>query len=294
MSFLLTAEYDKVLYNRNNSLFIYDLNRKVNEHYYTNLAWHEEMEVKYIVSGSMSINLGTTTIRAEKGDLVIINPYEYHANKLENGETAVYNMFCVNLSHIFSNKLFEENFVRDDFLNIKFTNVIKNDENLKEYADKLFSSFEKNDTLLSLGLFIAFFSALKKYAVSEKNVATTKNRRNAEIINNAFLYIHSHFDEHIKISDIAKECYVSEPYFCRVFKNITGETPITYINNLKINKAFSLMKSSKLAIKQISEMVGFEDYTYFCRCFKKIMGSSPKAYLNGLDNENKASRIGDD
>lgn len=285
MSFLLTAEYDKILYNRNNSLFIYDLNRKVNEHYYSNLAWHEEMEVKYIVSGSMNINFGTNTIRAEKGDLVIINPFEYHANKLENGETAVYNMFCVNLSRVFNNSLFKENFAKCDFSNVKFTNIIKNDPVTSDYADKLFSSFEKNDTMLSLGLFIAFFSALKKHMINEKNVAVSRDTRSSEIINKAFLYIHTHFDERIKIQDIAKECYVSEPHFCRVFKNITGETPITYINNLKINKAISLMKSSNLAIKQISEAVGFEDYTYFCRCFKKIIGSSPKAYLMGQYNK---------
>ena len=287
MSFLLTAEYDKILYNKNNSLFIYDLNRKVNEHYYSNLAWHEEMEVKYIVSGSMSINLGTNTIRAEKGDLVIINPFEYHANKLENGETAIYNMFCVNLSRVFDNSLFKEDFAKCDFSNIKFTNVIKNDPVVIEYADKLFSSFEKNDTMLSLGLFIAFFSSLKKHKVNEKNITVSHDSKSSEIINNAFLYIHTHFDERIKVSDIAKECYVSEPHFCRVFKNITGETPITYINNLKINKAISLMKNSNLSIKQISETVGFEDYTYFCRCFKKIIGSSPKAYLTSQCSEEK-------
>ena len=167
-------------------------------------------------------------------------------------------------------------------MNTKFTNIIKNDDVVKEYLDKLFLSFEKNDTLLSVGLFIAFFSALKKHEVSKENITLGRDTRNAEIINNAFLYIHTHFDQRIKINDIAKECYVSEPHFCRVFKDITGETPITYINNLKINKAISLMKSSKLTIKQISETVGFEDYTYFCRCFKKITGSSPKAYLIGL------------
>lgn len=279
MSFISTAEYEKILYNQDNSPFVYDLNRRVNSKIFTNLAWHEEIEIKYIVSGTLGIRLGTKMIRAKKGDIVIINPFEYHANVIEEGEDAVYHLLCVNLSRIFSGKLFETDFILDSRLHMRFKNLITDDEEMRGYADALFSSFEKNDSLLSLGSFISFFSALKNHVDPDANMSEGKDSRNSEIINAAFSYIHAHFDEHTKLCDIAKECYVSEPHFCRVFKSVTGETPIAYINSLKISKAISLMKNSTLTIKQISAAVGFDDDTYFCRCFKKKTGFSPRMYM---------------
>ena len=47
MSFVSTAEYEKILYNQDNSPFVFDLNRRVNSKIFTNLAWHEEIEIKY-------------------------------------------------------------------------------------------------------------------------------------------------------------------------------------------------------------------------------------------------------
>ncbi len=277
MSLLPIEKFEKVTSSQTDFPFTYQLNRVVNEYNHLNLAWHEEMEIKYILSGSMAINLGTKTIRVKKGDIVIINPFEYHANVLQKGEEVEYHMLCINLSHIFKSNLFESTFLLDKQFNMRFSNLIQGDAQAKKYVDDLFSSFSQEDPLLSLGLFLAFFSTLKNHVDLKADIKQVS--RDFAILNTAFPFIHAHFEEKLKIQEIAEKCYVSESHFCRVFKKLTNETPVSYINNLKLRKACSLMKNSNMSIKQISAAVGFDDASYFCRFFKKRIGCSPRDYL---------------
>ncbi len=279
MSFTSVAEYEKIVYRNPDSPFVFDMHRRVNAKDHANLAWHEEMEIKHILSGMMSINLGSKVIRVEKGDVVIINPYEYHANVLEEGEEAEYDLLCVNLSRIFNKNSFEWDFIFNKEMDGKYENVIRNDELVTKMTEELFDSHGRGDKLFTVGIFLAFFASLQKHAVCGSDPRSKKDSRDFEIVNIALDYIHAHFDEQIKLSELAKRCYVSEPHFCRVFKAITGETAISYINNLKITKAISLMKNSTQTLKQIAEAVGFEDVAYFCRCFKKKTGATPKTFL---------------
>ncbi len=279
MFFSSAAEYGKIVYQDPDFPFVFDMHRRVTAKDHANLAWHEEMEIKYILSGTMSINLGSKAIRVKGGDIVIINPYEYHANVLEEGEEAEYDLLCVNLSRVFNKNSFGWDFVFNKDMNAKYENVIRGDALLTSMTEQLFRARGQGDKLFTLGIFLAFFASLQGHIVTQGSSLSKKDARNFEIVNNALGYIHAHFDERIKLSELSKRCFVSEPHFCRVFKEITGETAISYINNLKIAKAIALMKNSTQTVRQIAEAVGFEDVAYFCRCFKKKTGAAPKAFL---------------
>jgi mannose-6-phosphate isomerase-like protein (cupin superfamily) len=68
------------------------------------------MEIKRILSGTLTVNLGSQIISAEAGDIVIVNPYEYHSNLVECGEV-VYDMLCVDLSEKFMGGLLSDAFL---------------------------------------------------------------------------------------------------------------------------------------------------------------------------------------
>ncbi len=288
MSFPTEIKHEIDIPFKDGSPFFYALNKKVNENDFYNLAWHESMEIKYIVSGSLSINFGTHILKAEEGDIVVINPYEYHANLFESDSCVEYHLLCIDLSRIFNDATLKHGLFSSENLTVKFNNLIKNDYLIRKYADELFLALPKEDLLLSLGAFFSFFSVLKSYAHNKtKSVTNSKVSRHKEIMNIALSYMHSHFNEQIKLKTIAEKCFMSESHFCRVFKELTKETPISYINSLRINKALFLLESSDLLIRQIAEEVGFSEEAYFCRCFKKALGVSPKNYLNEKQKELK-------
>lgn len=78
-----------------------------------------------------------------------------------------------------------------------------------------------------------------------------------------------HFSDYLKISP---------SHFCRVFKKITGYSPIDYFIRLKMQKACELLDLSDMRIKEISRCLGYENQYYFSSVFKKIVGYSPKEY----------------
>ncbi|WP_152391965.1 response regulator transcription factor [Paenibacillus guangzhouensis] len=91
-------------------------------------------------------------------------------------------------------------------------------------------------------------------------------------------YIESHYQDKITLEMIADHVNFSENYLCRVFKEQVGTSLITYINNVRMNKAAELIMQGSNYMKEISAMVGISDQFYFNRLFKKHFGISPSEY----------------
>ena len=155
----------------------------------------------------------------------------------------------------------------------------------------LFTSFQENrDLLYSTGIFYMLFACLQKHIdKSQKKISRNEySLRQKNVIDTAFSYIQNHYNETIRLEDIASQCFLTEAHFCRLFKQLTGETPIYYINKFRINKAISYLVESQLTIKEIAEKVGFYDEAYFCRCFRKYKGVPPSRYVaHQVDQNNQ-------
>ena len=91
-------------------------------------------------------------------------------------------------------------------------------------------------------------------------------------------YIETHFDQNIKIEEIAELLHVSKYYFIKIFKNYTGITPYEYLINYRINTSKELLKSTDQSINEIAEKVGYPDASSFIRSFKSTVGLTPLKY----------------
>lgn len=80
------------------------------------------------------------------------------------------------------------------------------------------------------------------------------------------------------ISEIARECAVSDSGLRRQFKETYGVSPMEYKTKIKIERAKYLLDSSSMSITQIAEILGFFDAAYFSKIFKKHTGYSPSQY----------------
>lgn len=96
-------------------------------------------------------------------------------------------------------------------------------------------------------------------------------------------YIHQHYNDTIKLGDVADYVGINENYLCKLFKKETGSNFIDYINRMKLNKAKQLLKEGKYPVYLIAEMVGYNSESYFSRIFKKVEGMSPKAFQRQND-----------
>lgn len=110
-------------------------------------------------------------------------------------------------------------------------------------------------------------------------------------INNQKKYslgVHStieYIDENYKLSNltvdkIAQSLDITPNYLSNIFKKETGVKITEYLNNLKINEAKRLLRTSNKKVYEIADDVGFNNVTYFCTLFKRKIGVTVKEYRN--------------
>jgi transcriptional regulator GlxA family with amidase domain len=64
----------------------------------------------------------------------------------------------------------------------------------------------------------------------------------------------------------------------RRFRKATGDSPVMYLQRVRVEAARRLLEISKDSIEQIAWKIGYEDSGSFNRLFKKITGMSPGGY----------------
>jgi AraC family transcriptional regulator len=84
------------------------------------------------------------------------------------------------------------------------------------------------------------------------------------------------------LGEMAESANLSAPYFCYLFKTITGVPPGKYLKALRLQQAATLLTTTFLSVKEIVKRVGCSDDSHFVRDFKRMYGKTPSAYRNGV------------
>lgn len=93
-----------------------------------------------------------------------------------------------------------------------------------------------------------------------------------------------HIEGQLNLAQLAADAALSKYHFAKLFRIQTGQSPIHYFIELKMQQACYRLDTSRASIKQVALSLGYEDAYYFSRLFKKIMGVSPGRYRAGLHN----------
>ncbi|NRR04888.1 AraC family transcriptional regulator [Brevibacillus sp. RS1.1] len=93
-------------------------------------------------------------------------------------------------------------------------------------------------------------------------------------------YVEKHFQEPLTVDQLAQEANVPRWRYTQLFKEMTGEIPLDYMNQLRINRAKQLLLMTGDRINEIAQNVGFNSEYYFSRRFKQRVGLAPGKYRN--------------
>lgn len=102
-----------------------------------------------------------------------------------------------------------------------------------------------------------------------------------DAVSTAIEYMQQHLNQPLTLAGLANRVHLSTSYFARLFAKKTGFPPITYLNQLKIQRACRLLDNPERTIADVAREVGFDDPFYFSRTFKHVMHCSPRAYRQG-------------
>ncbi len=122
-----------------------------------------------------------------------------------------------------------------------------------------------------------FFHSLHQ-AVQNNNLSFNK-----KVINEIKTFVKENFAKGITLGELAHKFNMSSSNLSQLFLRIEGMNFTEYLNELRVNKAKELLKTTDLKIYSIADQVGFNDSYYFSSWFKKIVGVSPTTYRENID-----------
>ncbi|KQS41805.1 AraC family transcriptional regulator [Pedobacter sp. Leaf194] len=97
-------------------------------------------------------------------------------------------------------------------------------------------------------------------------------------VSSSINFMKSKLSEHISVTKLAEDQRMSVSQYLRIFKQKTGQSPIAYFNQLKIQHSCQYLYFTDKSIKEICLKLGIEDQYYFSRLFSKLIGVSPSVY----------------
>ena len=105
-----------------------------------------------------------------------------------------------------------------------------------------------------------------------------KTEHNDETISSAQEWLHENFHRPFPLEAPAHRVGMSLRNFVRRFKQATGDTPIVYLQKLRVAAARRLLESNHRSMQEISDAVGYQDVAFFRSLFQRHTGVSPSAY----------------
>nr|WP_315156358.1 helix-turn-helix domain-containing protein [uncultured Flavobacterium sp.] len=120
---------------------------------------------------------------------------------------------------------------------------------------------------------------------SEFTIFTGQKLHEDDTVKKAQLYIESKLHEKISIEHLSSEFSVSRRNFDRRFIKATGNTPVEYMQRVKVESAKKAFETSRKTINEVMYEVGYLDVKAFREVFKRITGMSPIDYRNKYNKE---------
>lgn len=143
-------------------------------------------------------------------------------------------------------------------------------------AEQLYELSMQQDAKALLLANIRFYELLHLLA-EEQQMQTAPNGRE-QLIKQSLDYIGAHYDDSLTVDQLAMMAGVSRWSYTQMFKAATGQLPLDYLNELRINHAKQLLAVTNDKLLNIAEHVGFSSEYYFGRRFKQTVGVSPGQY----------------
>ena len=99
-----------------------------------------------------------------------------------------------------------------------------------------------------------------------------------ETVEQICAYLAANYQQKLSLTEVAARFYISPYYLSRLFRRVTGQSIVDYINARRIEAAQKLLETTELSIGSVAEQTGFASAAHFRRVFRETMGVGPLQY----------------
>ena len=100
-------------------------------------------------------------------------------------------------------------------------------------------------------------------------------------------FFFENYPRRISLDEMAALVHLNKSYLVRLFRREIGQTPLDYLNGIRISSARELLHSTDLKVSEVAFRCGFESASYFIRRFSAACGETPEQYRLARPSENQ-------
>ena len=249
--------------------------------------WHEQIELYFILQGELNISCDQNEYCLKPGDFLAVNSYEVHT------------AFCPRATLESLIMVFDINEFIDDFSKhyCIFKPLIHHDQTIRRLFLSIFEEYEKQDigyhVAMKGKLYELLTYLMRNFMIKNpEGINIAQKKKNLDRLNPVLHYIEKNYmNPSVTIDDMAKLANLSVGRFAHLFKDITGISPGTYLNNHRLEKAYSLLLDGQMNSSEAALTVGFSDYNNFSNQFKRLYHVTPSKIYNKTANPTKHKQL---
>jgi transcriptional regulator GlxA family with amidase domain len=137
----------------------------------------------------------------------------------------------------------------------------------------IYEAFKKNEHFRTMASSFILFDNIDRI-----NKKTDDTPQSEHLFKKVLNYIDDNISENLSVNQISEANSIDRTYLYKLFQTHKGIGPSEYIQELKLQKACSLLRKSSLSITEISYETGFSSSSYFSKFFHSKLGIAPSTY----------------
>ncbi|KAA8827415.1 helix-turn-helix domain-containing protein [Bifidobacterium myosotis] len=240
--------------------------------YWLNRGSFDSFILMAVYSGTFTFTVNGRRSTANTGDLVLLDCHEpnvYQA-QAETDCTLLWMHFDGRLAHDYFKTIHGElgtvvTLKRATYAISRFRMIY----------DTFAEERKVNEARMSLAITEILTECLTAHDDAEQRAGAPYNQH---AIEETLSYIATHLNEPLPVAQLAAMALMSEYYYIRVFRQVTGYTPHTYIINARMHAAKYMLVTGDATLKEICAACGFSSTSAFCASFKKRFGVTPLTF----------------
>lgn len=234
----------------------------------TDLHWHKEIELIYIIDGSVTVTKNYDEYKLNSGEVFLFNSGEIHQITAESDEKI--QLLSLYLSYEFVKK-FDG---KIDYSSFVIAPESQAESEIERYmnglTDKNLSEFQQYAAIMNI-LHVLFARCRREKQISLYGNCRV-NFRNAKV---AMEYIEENYREELNLGVMAELVGLSPIYFSKYFKDATGMGFNAYVNTVRLKHALDDLIVSGLSIADAASYNGFPNVKSFENACKRSYGLTP-------------------
>ena len=254
--------------------------------YFVSQHWHKEFEWIYVDYGQLELVIHGRTYSLTQNQFCFINSEELHEIKSVGHSLHHAIVFQPNFLDFALYDICQYHFIQPITHNkVLFPTLLEKkhgfSEQILSHMQTIVKNYHAQTTTSALCIklhLLHIVELLYQTGAFKENTSTQKEMESLNHLKMVIEYIHNNYQNPITLQELANLAYMTPNYFCSYFKQKTGKSPVSFINEYRIQKASQLLEATDNSISQIATDTGFDNFSYFIRKFKEIKGLTPSKY----------------